>query len=236
MIRSLPVLIVMMTSMPMPPQYRAVRSTSSISDLLSSSSPAWRDASEVEWGPSRYPTRFWAVWNDQGLFVRFDAVDDRPWHTMSNRDDHLWEEEVVEIFVDPDRSGQNYAELEINPANIVCDVRMIEPSPHKQMELAWDFHGLETRVTPLVDPDNKPIGWTATAFMPWSDFSRLAQKTAVPMPPGIGDRWRFNLFRIKRPGGKDHPEDGAVMAAWSPNDSPSFHVPAAFGDLIFVER
>jgi hypothetical protein len=236
MIRSLVSLVVMVMSMPTPPQYRAVRSSSGIDDLLSPSAQDWKAAAEVEWGPSPYPTRFRALWNNQGLFVRFDATDDAPWHTMSNHDDHLWEEEVVEIFVDPDRSGRNYAELEINPANVICDVRMIEPSPNKQMDLAWNFLGLQSRVTPLGGSGKPTIGWTATAFMPWSDFSRLSQKAAVPMPPGIGDRWRFNLFRIKRPGGKERPEDGAVLAAWSPNDSPSFHVPAAFGDLIFVER
>ncbi len=219
-----------------PHAYRAVRTTASSDMLLAAAEQAWRDVPHIEWGPPEYLTRFKAVWNREGLYVRFDATDAAPWHTMTRRDDHLWEEEVVEIFVDPDRSGRRYAELEISPANVVCDVRMIEPWPDKQMDLAWDFLGLESRVAPLTTVNGRTAGWTATAFMPWADFGRLSQRTAVSLPPQPGDRWRFNVFRIKRPGGKDRPEEGAVQVAWSPNETPSFHVPDAFADLIFVER
>ena len=59
-----------------------------------------------------YRTRFRACWDPIALHVRFDALDNAPWHTMTTRDDHLWEEEVVEIFLDLDGSGRNYAELE----------------------------------------------------------------------------------------------------------------------------
>ena len=90
---------------------------------------------------------FKALWNDRGLYVRFDAMDMAPWHTMTKRDEHLWDEEVVEIFLDVNRSGRNYAELEINPANVICDVLMISPSPDKKNDLTWNIDGLESRVT-----------------------------------------------------------------------------------------
>ncbi len=65
---------------------------------------------------------------------------------MTRRDEHLWDEEVVEIFLDPDRSGRDYYELEINPANVVCDLRMISPWPDKKGDIDWNLAGLETRV------------------------------------------------------------------------------------------
>ena len=34
-----------------------------------------------------------------------DVCDDRPWHTMTRHDSPIWEEEVVEIFLDPARLG-----------------------------------------------------------------------------------------------------------------------------------
>ena len=40
---------------------------------------------------------------ERGLHVRFDAQDPSPWFTKTARDDRLWEEEVVEIFLDPAR-------------------------------------------------------------------------------------------------------------------------------------
>jgi hypothetical protein len=203
--------------------------------LLEGDTAAWSTATEVHWGPSPYLTRFRALWSARGLYVRFDADDDRPWHTMTRRDDPLWEEEVVEIFIDPDRSGQNYAELEVSPANVVCDLRIIRGMPDFKNEIAWDFTGLETRVAPLADERGRTIGWTALAFMPWSNFARLYGTPRLVLPPQ-GERWRFNIFRIKRPGGPADPRVGSVEVAWSPTGQASFHVPAAFRDLVFVGK
>ena len=58
---------------------------------------------------------------------------------MTRRDEHLWDEEVVEIFIDLDRSGRDYYELEVNPANVVCDLRMISPWPDKKGDIDWDL-------------------------------------------------------------------------------------------------
>jgi hypothetical protein len=72
----------------------------------------------------------------------------------------------------------------------------------------------------------------ATASIPWSAFTHLP---APPrLPPQAGERWKFNVFRIKRPGGPAAPEDGVVYAAWSPTGGPSFHVPAAFRDFVYA--
>jgi hypothetical protein len=213
------------------PGYRAVRSGAEPVLLLAGDDAAWAAAPVVTWGEPPYETRFRALWGERGLFLRFDAADRDPWHTMTRRDAHLWEEEVVEIFVDPGRRGQDYYELEISPANVVCDVRMISPSPHKQMDLAFDLQGLETRV---LRHAGRTDDWTATALLPWSGLRALPSARGVALPPRTGDRWRFNLFRIKRPGGPSAPEQGAVEVAWSPTGEPSFHVPAAFRDLVFV--
>lgn len=48
-----------------------------------------------------------------------------------------------------------------------------------------------------------------------------------------GDRWRFNVFRIKRPGGAQRPQRGAILAAWSPVPDTSFHVPERVGWMEF---
>ena len=197
-------------------------------ELLSANDAAWRSAQTVEWGPAPYKTRFRALWKHDGLYLRFDADDPKPWHTMTKRDEHLWDEEVVEIFLDLDGSGRNYAEVEVNPANVICDVRMVRPSPDKLSDLKWNHEGLESRVTPYNG------GWTATVFLPWAGFRSLSPEAAkVPLPPKPDSAWKFNLFRIDRPHGPHEPRRGVVSAAWSPTGQPSFHVPAAFRDLRF---
>ena len=218
---------------PAPPAYHVPRATASRDALLTKGDAGWAKAGAISWGPAAYATRFRALWDDKGLFLRFDATDPSPWHTMTKRDEHLWEEEVVEIFLDLGRSGRDYYELEINPANVVCDLRMISASPQKKGDIAFDLAGLETRVWMLEDPKGGTTGWTATAFLPWNGFRPLPSAKGLALPPKPGDAWRFNVFRIKRPGGPSAPEKDAVEAAWSKPPGESFHAPEVFRDLVF---
>jgi len=215
------------------PSYQVARAASPAEGLLAADETAWARASAVDWGPEVYTTRFRAVWNDDGLFLRFDATDPSPWHTMTRKDEHLWDEEVVEIFLDPDRSGRHYYELEVNPANVVCDLRMISPWPDKKGDIDWNLAGLETRVHSQ-ESAGRARGWTVTAFVPWRGLRALPSAGKVALPPKPGDAWRFNVFRIERPGGKASPEKDAVFAAWSPPSVRSFHDAGAFRDLVFA--
>ena len=210
---------------PQPSGYEAVRTTAGAESLLSPEAAGWGRAVEIGWGPEPYRTGFQALWSDAGLHLRFEARDDSPWFTMTRRDDPLWEEEVVEIFLDPDRSGR-YIEVELNPANVVCDLRRLGPGetatdPIGPMDRGFTVTGLATVVSP------NSAGWTGTLFLPWNGLG-------LPGAPAVGTAIPFNVFRIKRPGGPEAPEEGAVFAAWSPTGSPSFHVPEAFRPLILT--
>jgi hypothetical protein len=215
------------------PEYRVQRTAAPRAALLGADETAWRPAAVIAWGPARYETRFRALWSEEGLHLRFDATDPDPWHTMTKRDEHIWDEEVVEIFLDLDRSGTHYYELEINPANVVCDLHMISPWPEKKSDITWDLQGLETRVHTRKDAAGHTEGWTATALLPWPGFRTLPSARSISLPPKPGDAWRFNVFRIKRPGGPKAPEKDAVFAAWSPPAVRSFHSPEAFRPLVF---
>ena len=195
--------------------------------LLGGEEASWREADRLTWGPKAYRTSFRALWRGDALYLRFDALDREPWHTMTKHDDPLWDEEVVEIFLDLDGSGTHYAEVELNPANVVCDVRMVRGSPDKEMDLAWDLEGLSTRVIGRED------GWSGLLSLPWDGFRSLPSARNVSLPPEPGDRWRFNVYRIERPGGRTAPNMHAIFAAYSPT-GPSFHVPGVFEGLVFA--
>ena len=189
----------------------------------------WDDAMAVTWGPDGFATTFRAVWTPEGLCVRWDAQDRAPWATRTRRDDCLWETEVVEVFLDPTCSGEDYAELEITPTNVVCDLHIERLAPERRVHLTWDFAGLRTAVHRSGNADD----WCAIAWMPFSDFATLATRVAERMPARAGDVWHFNVFRIKRPAGPNLPEAGAIYAAWSVPDGPTFHAPLAFRPLVF---
>lgn len=216
-----------------PPSYEVTRANAPATAILAADEKAWAAGATIAWGPAPYETRFRALWNDDGLYLRYDVDDSSPWHTMTRRDEHLWEEEVVEIFLDADRSGHHYYELEISPANVVCDLRMIDASPWKG-EYDWNLAGLETRVHPAKDKGGRATGWTATAFLPWKGLRALPSAARVKTPPAPGDRWRFNVFRIERPGGKADPKKDAVQEAWSKPSADTFHDPSVFRDMVFL--
>jgi hypothetical protein len=203
--------------------------------LFDAGDAAWLAVPRVTWGPPRYRTTFRAVWDDLALWVRFDARDDRPWHTRTRRDDRLWEEEVVEIFIDPTGQGRDYAEVEISPANVVCDLIVRTPWPSLASDAAWTWTGLDSRVV-AAPPGSGESGmtWTAMARLPWEGVGALGPAAGGRVPPRVGDVWRVNLFRIKRPRGPAEPERDAVYAAWSVPEGPSFHVPASFRPLVFA--
>lgn len=175
---------------------------------------------------SKYPTEAAIVWDDEHLYVAFVCTDPEPWGRMTNRDDRLWEEEVVEVFLDPDGDGENYAELEVSPNNIVVDLLMPRRGADLPTALRWNIAGLRTAVS------KDAQGWTAEIAIPWTSLAA----TGVRDAPSPGDRWRVGLYRIKRPGGPARADKTAdEFLAWSlTRPERGFHDPERFGYVRFV--
>ena len=138
-----------------------------------------------------YPTEATVAWDDEFLYVAFACTDDAPWARHANRDDRLWEEEVVEVFLDPDGDGRDYAELEVSPTNVVVDLLIPAPKGGGPNTRAWNIDGLQTAVK------TQASGWVAEMAIPW----RALAASGVSSAPSSGAEWRVGLYRIKRPGG-----------------------------------
>lgn len=193
----------------------------------------WARVPAITWGPAASRTTFRAAWDAAALRVRFEAVDAHPWFTLTERDAHIWNEEVVELFLDVDGSGQQYAEFEVNPAGTICDLIVASGWPSLQSDPAWHCEGTSARVTMRCDDAGRASDWTADLVIPWAGLAALGDHAATRVPPARGDRWRFNVFRIDRPYGPADPERDAIYAAWSVPSGPSFHDTRAFRDLCF---
>ena len=50
-------------------------------------------------GTPRFPTRVDICWDDDGLLVEFACADLDAWGTFTERDEPLWQQEVVELFL-----------------------------------------------------------------------------------------------------------------------------------------
>lgn len=199
---------------------------------------AWAKAEKLTWGPAKARTTLHALWAPDGLWLRFEVEDPSPWNTMTKRDEHIWEEEVVEIFIDLDGSGKHYGEYEINHANVLCDLDMAQGWPEVTGDITWDHKGLASAVQKRKAAGSDPGGWTAIMHLPWEGFATLApvKEGRAQSPPQAGDVWRVNLYRIERPGGPADPAKDAIFAAWSPTGKTTFHYPPKFGHFRFLAQ
>jgi hypothetical protein len=159
------------------------------------------------------------AWDDAALYVRFDCEDRDAWGTLTRRDDPIYQEEAVEVFLAAGEAAPaGYYELEVSPLGTLFDAWIDNPDSRRdtmRIGTEWDCAGVRWQAGPTgVRQD-----WWAALALPWSSL-------APPGPPP--EVWRANFYRIERP------RDGAPeLSAWSPTLAvpPEFHRPARFGVL-----
>jgi len=166
-------------------------------------------------GAPEQATELRLAWTGEELRVLLRAWDTHPWATLTERDGPLWEEEVLEVFLDPVGDAQSYFELEVNPLGTVVDLVCRRNRSGHIKDLAWDCAGLQTAVR------SWPGGWTAELAIPF--------RSLVAEPPRAGTQWRANFCRIDRPAGRER-----ELTAWSPTGVRLFHVPERFGAIAFA--
>jgi hypothetical protein len=174
------------------------------------------------------------LWNQQGMYVAFEAQDADVvgGFKKTDKDPHLWTKDTVEIMVDPDGDGDNkdYYEVQINPQNLVFDTQYDDYNQPRQEpdgpfgHQEWSS-GVKSAVTingTLDKSDDKDEGYVVEAFLPWKSFSK-----AKKAPPALGDSWRMNFYVIQ--------ENAAV--AWSPIlKAGNFHKASRFGTVLFASK
>lgn len=203
------------------------------------SDPVWRQAPATEaflrFGPDRgkgrtFRTTAKLAWDDQALYLAWECEDPDIWSTLRQRDGNLWEQEVVEAFIDPDGDGKEYAVFEINPLGTVVDLkipRAVQGAP-QDLEGArrWNASGWRSAVRvegTTGRRDDQDRRWTVETAIPLTSLPGARR-----LPPRVGDVWRLQLFRIDR----SKPLPAPQFSAWSATDT--FHNPARFGRLVFA--
>jgi hypothetical protein len=167
-------------------------------------------------------------WDDACLYVAFSCKDTDIRATFEHRDDPLYDEEVVELFLCPTGDLRHYFEIEVSPRNVVFDAKVFNPEGDRRtmlVDATWNAPGLRTavRVSGTLNDRSAPdVGWIAEIAVPFADLGLAGA-------PAPGTLWRANLYRIER----GEPEE---FTAWAPTyrEPADFHVPAAFGEIVFV--
>jgi len=163
--------------------------------------------------PPKQSTCVQLAWDAHECRVLFHAEDAHPWATLTERGAPLYQEEVVEVFLDPVGDLECYFEIEVNPLNAVLDLVLRRNRSGYVKDFAWRCEGLRTAVK------KDAAGWRAELSIPFASLTSS--------PPSSGTRWRANFLRIDRPPGTER-----ELSAWSPTGRANFHTPERFG---FVE-
>ena len=209
---------------------------------------AWQLAPEV--GPftrfqtdelqPRWRTTVKMLWDREHLYFLVAVDDPDIWSTMGEGDKAcLCREETIEIFIDPDGDGVDYAEIHINGLDTINDIwipkndfKFADGSPVVWDDLyAWTQEGMRHAVQnhgTVNDSTDVDQGSIFEFSMPWAGFGKIAGRAQIP--PGSGQVWRININRYERARGEEKPE----LSGWAPLDSQSYHVPERFGWVRFV--
>ena len=179
----------------------------------------------LDGSPSPYKTEARMLYDSTFLYVSFRCLDQNIWSTFKRRDQHLWLEEVVEVFLQADPQQTSYIELEVNPLGTMLDIYLLDIRKPLHYQ-SWNSEKLKwaVQVTGTVDGKSGDQEWTCEMAVPLEDIV-----TAPHRPPRAGDRWRLNLYRVEQ---KPQP----ASLAWSPTFKDDFHLPAMFGEIVFSDQ
>ena len=134
--------------------------------------------------------------------------------TLLGHDEPLWKEDVVEIFLAPERPSR-YFEIEVNPLGTTFDAAIDSPALDRatmKTDLAWTCQGLFAFVR------TTPASLDVAVRIPFASLGAKAE-----------GEWRANFYRIDRGSADEY-------SAWQPTmkTPPDFHVPRLFGGLTFA--
>ena len=172
----------------------------------------------------RLATSVSAWYDDDYLTVLFSAADDHVAASHFRHDAPLYEEDVVELFLAPERA-RDYYEIEVSPVGTVFDARIHSPDGVRATmttDRDWTCEGLIAAVRQNRE-SNGAISIDTLLRVPFAALGRSV--------PGTDETWRANFFRIDR-----HPRHGDEFSAWQPTlrVPADFHVPDLFGTLRFA--
>jgi hypothetical protein len=189
--------------------------------------PEWRRAQAVQidhyWSGEPAPVGRHAearlLWSDYALYVRYVCNQTEPlvisdYPQTITKTMYLWDRDVCEIFLAPDPSVvEKYFEFEVAPTGEWLDIGLDWTTGKRQTD--WQF---SSRMTTAARIEKDRV--TLAMRIPWSD--------RLPAPEK-GERWRANLFRCVTRDPK------LRYLSWQPTRTPQpfFHVPQAFGWLVF---
>ncbi|MFO7923131.1 MAG: carbohydrate-binding family 9-like protein [Bacteroidales bacterium] len=212
------------------PGYLKIKRTADFDISGDGSSSAWNIA-EWEIIPNRsmnivdYTTKARILYSGTGIYFLFHCEDEVISATLQADNLDLWKEDVIEVFLMPDKNSSLYFEYQLSPLNY--ELTLLIPNLDGDRRflgwLPWKYEGdrkTHHETTILKDESGEVKGWTAEFFIPWNLLDPLIKE-----PPQSGDEWKANIYRL------DY-DRGTARFTWQKTDR-HFHEPHNFGIFVF---
>jgi hypothetical protein len=169
-----------------------------------------------------------ACFDDRNLYLYSHCTDTEIIATYTQRDQMLWEQDVVEAFLCPQGDRRRYYEFNFSPRGVIFDAIINNPDLKRSKRFAFDKTWNAPNLRIAVAGKGRLYGnatddqhWSVEAAIPFADLGVAA--------PADAEEWPVNLFRIERAGGKN------LFCTWAPlpDPAPGFHQSDCFGLFVF---
>lgn len=222
-------------AVPPVPTLRVIKATTPIRIDGRLDEAAWQTAARtprlvdtMTGAPAEFGASARMTWDDENVYFGWEVEDDYLKSTFTRHDDHLWEQDAVEVMFDPGGDQQNYFEIQVAPTGVSFETRYdTRRQPQPFGEVAWTSQVRAQVVRQgTMNDDQADTGYTVEMAIPWTAFAAGTPPAGKPAPNGV---WGMNLFVL------DARASGGRAAGWSPPRVGDFHAIDRFGRVIFID-
>ncbi len=139
----------------------------------------------------KYRTRAKMLWDRNYLYIAVEIEEPHIWATITERDKVIYNDNDIEVFIDPTGNGKQYREFEFNAFNSQWELLLTSPPYRGGTSFTeWDCKGLKTAVKlygTINDPSDTDEKWTFEAAIPFSSLGFVRP----------GSQWRLNFSRVE---------------------------------------
>lgn len=189
-------------------------------------STQWITIPQRTTGGANYETKAKLLYSSAGIYCLFSCEDKILTNTMQADFMDLWNEDVIEFFLQPDDSRPVYLEYELSPLNYELPILIFNQKGNFNSWLPFHYEGeRKTKHATTTTGGEKKAkatvnGWIVEAFIPFRLLSPLMKSL-----PASGTIWKGNLYRI------DY-DKGEALWSWQLT-SGNFHEYNKFGSFRF---
>ena len=199
-------------------------------------------------------TRARLLWDDEFLYAAVELEEPHLVAHVVDKDEEIYDDNDIEMFIDVDGDSQDYIELEFNALGTVWDMLLPKeynrgglPFSHPRIAASrpWSLAGMRAavRVDGSINyPYDVDGGWLIELAIPWASLAPT-DRSGVPLNRG-GRTLRVNFSRVQHP----WPRDVWPIVDWTDRGGPcwdwtwspvlvyNMHVCETWGRLVLSDR